>query len=77
MKELYRVLKPGGVIESMECGQLQSGGEFIQDLAGRVEVFMESRGQDPHISLRISRHLQDAGLEVIETSTKEIHLGKT
>lgn len=71
------MLKPGGVIESMECGQLESGGDFIQDLAGRVTVFMESRGQDPHVPLRIPRHLQNAGFEVIETNKEEIHLGKS
>ncbi|ORZ11941.1 S-adenosyl-L-methionine-dependent methyltransferase [Absidia repens] len=77
LQELYRILKPGGVIESMECGQLSRGREFIDDLAGRVVTFMESRDQDPWIAQKIPGCLKTAGFEIIETTTKDIYLGKS
>lgn len=76
LKELYRILKPGGVIESMECGQLKNGRDFTKDLANRVVVFMHGRDQDPYIHLKIPTHLEEAGFELIETTVKDIYLGK-
>jgi ubiquinone/menaquinone biosynthesis C-methylase UbiE len=76
LKELYRILKPGGIIESMECGQLKNGRDFTKDLANRVVVFMQSRDQDPFIHSKIPTHLKEAGFEPIETTVKDIYLGK-
>ncbi|KAI8338601.1 S-adenosyl-L-methionine-dependent methyltransferase [Chlamydoabsidia padenii] len=75
-KELYRVLKPGGFIESVECVIDEKSRQFIRDLNVRVVAFMQSRGQDPYISLRIPSHVESAGLEVVETVVKEVNLGQ-
>ncbi|KAI8338553.1 S-adenosyl-L-methionine-dependent methyltransferase [Chlamydoabsidia padenii] len=77
LKELYRVLKPGGVIESKECDQLDNGSELVKLWVHHVEVFMENRGQDAHIVRRVPEFLHNGGFEVIETNKKMIHLGRS
>ncbi|KAI8332078.1 S-adenosyl-L-methionine-dependent methyltransferase [Chlamydoabsidia padenii] len=75
-KELHRVLKPGGVIQSLECNPLAHGRTFPMDVNARVLEFMQSRGQDPYICSKIPSHLKDTGFEVIETVTKGASLGR-
>ncbi|KAI8332074.1 S-adenosyl-L-methionine-dependent methyltransferase [Chlamydoabsidia padenii] len=76
-KELYRILKPGGVIESVECGIDGGGRKFVRDLNVPFVAFMQSRGQDPKISLKIPSHFKEVGFEVVETLVKKAHLGET
>ncbi|KAI8332088.1 hypothetical protein BC941DRAFT_474497 [Chlamydoabsidia padenii] len=72
LKEFYRILKPGGVIGSIECGQIGRGRELAEDLSERVTAFMQSRGQDSSIALKIPSHMADARFE---TFIKDISLG--
>ncbi|KAI8332087.1 S-adenosyl-L-methionine-dependent methyltransferase [Chlamydoabsidia padenii] len=74
-KELRRILKPGGVLHSLEAGQLCRGRTFPMDVTDRAMVMMKSRGQDPHIHLKIRSLLQDAEFQMIETITKDVNLG--
>ncbi|KAI8338600.1 S-adenosyl-L-methionine-dependent methyltransferase [Chlamydoabsidia padenii] len=76
LKELFRILKPGGVIQSGECLVDENCRQFIQDITNRVMKFMQSRGQNPYICARIPSLLNDAQFEVIETVLKEVHLGQ-
>ncbi|KAI8332077.1 S-adenosyl-L-methionine-dependent methyltransferase [Chlamydoabsidia padenii] len=76
-KELYRLLKPGGVIQSFECGILCRGRKFPTDANALVMAFMETRGLDPHIPQKISSLLCDAGFEMIENLVKDVYLGQS
>ncbi|KAI8335331.1 S-adenosyl-L-methionine-dependent methyltransferase, partial [Chlamydoabsidia padenii] len=77
LKELYRVLKPGGFIESKDCGQTMGGNEFVRDMMERLVTFMENRGQVPYANLGISGYLSNIGFEVVESDAKRSYFGRT
>ncbi|KAI8332075.1 S-adenosyl-L-methionine-dependent methyltransferase [Chlamydoabsidia padenii] len=77
LKELYRILKPGGLIQSVECGQLSRGRKFTDDLSKRVVAFMQSRCQDPFVNSNITSYLKESGFEVVDRTVKDINLGQS
>ncbi|KAI8332079.1 S-adenosyl-L-methionine-dependent methyltransferase [Chlamydoabsidia padenii] len=75
-KELRRILKPGGVIQSLECYPLGHGREFPMNVSARVMTSMKRRGQDPLVCAEIPSLLHEAGFEIVETVLKGVHLGQ-
>ncbi|KAI8376460.1 S-adenosyl-L-methionine-dependent methyltransferase [Radiomyces spectabilis] len=76
IKELYRVLKPGGYLQSVECGMLERGNDFIV-WAGQVfKDTIFSRGQEPHVASQLPTLQQNAGFIIEHYETKDIYLGK-
>ncbi|ORE07215.1 S-adenosyl-L-methionine-dependent methyltransferase [Rhizopus microsporus var. microsporus] len=77
LKEIYRVLKPGGFIQCCECSMLERGNEFVLK-AGRA--FTESvidREQDPYVAHKMDKTLQAADFNILNFETKDIYFGKT
>ncbi|KAI8332073.1 hypothetical protein BC941DRAFT_437425 [Chlamydoabsidia padenii] len=64
-KELYRILKHGCVVKSRESLFNVRGHDFVLDVSNRVVAFMQNRGQDPFISLKIPSHLSNVGFKII------------
>ncbi|KAI8391166.1 S-adenosyl-L-methionine-dependent methyltransferase [Radiomyces spectabilis] len=74
MKELMRVTKPGGLIQSIEIDLKVDE----NDKTGLVKAMCDactSRGQDPRVAIRIKDLLTEAGAQVLHTERREVNLG--
>ncbi|CAO3593838.1 unnamed protein product [Absidia cylindrospora] len=78
LKEIYRVLKPGGCLQSTECGMLEGGTDFMRWAGSTFEKVITARDQEPWISLKLPKIIQDlGGYKVMETERKMIPLGNS
>ncbi|KAI8888804.1 S-adenosyl-L-methionine-dependent methyltransferase [Backusella circina FSU 941] len=76
LKEVMRVLKPGGYIVSKEAGMLEVGNDFVK-WAGKVfKDRMIERGQEPYICFEIKNHLENAGYDVVEHIKRDTFPGR-
>ncbi|KAI8082674.1 S-adenosyl-L-methionine-dependent methyltransferase [Gilbertella persicaria] len=76
LKEIMRVLKPGGIIVSKEPGMLLEGNEFFK-WAGKVFIDkMLERGQEPFAYDKINQYLSEAGFEIVHHEHKPIDFSK-
>ncbi|KAI8082848.1 S-adenosyl-L-methionine-dependent methyltransferase [Halteromyces radiatus] len=75
LEELFRVLKPGGILISTECSQIGPGRDFINEFAILIAKFMESRGQEPEIAAMLPDLLVSKGYELIDSVKQVINLG--
>ncbi|KAI9354023.1 S-adenosyl-L-methionine-dependent methyltransferase [Pilaira anomala] len=76
IKEAYRILKPGGYVQMVECGMLVKGNDFIRR-AGRIfKETIESIGQEPYIAYKMGDLMKEHELEVIHYENKDVYLGK-
>ncbi|KAI8336035.1 S-adenosyl-L-methionine-dependent methyltransferase [Blakeslea trispora] len=76
LKEIYRVLKPGGVVVSKEPRSLSEGNEFFIYVGKAFVDKMIANGQDPSIDINIERRIEEAGFDVIKHEYKHVDLSK-
>ncbi|EPB87591.1 hypothetical protein HMPREF1544_05573 [Mucor circinelloides 1006PhL] len=76
LKEIKRVLKPGGFILSREPGMLEVGNDFVT-WAGRIfKDRMIERGQEPYIADEMKKYMELEGFEVVHCVKKHSFLGR-
>ncbi|KAI8877542.1 S-adenosyl-L-methionine-dependent methyltransferase [Backusella circina FSU 941] len=77
LREIRRVLKPGGFVYSVEPGMLEVGSEFVM-WAGKIfkDQVVES-GQEPYIAFKMKECMETEGFEVISCIKKETYPGRS
>ncbi|KAI7865985.1 S-adenosyl-L-methionine-dependent methyltransferase [Mucor mucedo] len=76
LKEIRRVLKPGGFMLSIEPGMLEIGSDFVC-WAGKIfKDKMLERGQEPYISDEMKKTMELAEFEVVHCVKKHTYLGR-
>ncbi|KAI8355098.1 S-adenosyl-L-methionine-dependent methyltransferase [Choanephora cucurbitarum] len=75
LKEVYRVLKPGGYVQMIECGMLERGSEYVKFIGGIFKEFIENRGQEPYIASKLPSLLESEQFRVVDSITKDAHIG--
>ncbi|KAI7901596.1 S-adenosyl-L-methionine-dependent methyltransferase [Cokeromyces recurvatus] len=76
IKEIYRVLKPGGFVQMIECGMLERGNEFVKYCSRIFEDVIDNRGQDPYIMYKLESLLESNHFYIYHFERKDIYLGK-
>ncbi|KAL0075687.1 S-adenosyl-L-methionine-dependent methyltransferase [Phycomyces blakesleeanus] len=76
VKEIFRVLKPGGFIQSTECSMLDVGNEFVLHVGAAIIEEMIDRGQEPRILGLFPDVLKEAQFERITQDNRVAHLSK-
>ncbi|KAI7864191.1 S-adenosyl-L-methionine-dependent methyltransferase [Spinellus fusiger] len=76
LKEIFRVLKPGGYIQSTESGLIEDGNEFICRVESCVTEEMIERGQDTTIVYRLQEMMEDTKFCNIQQIKKDAYLGQ-
>ncbi|KAG2234320.1 S-adenosyl-L-methionine-dependent methyltransferase [Thamnidium elegans] len=77
LKEVRRMLKPGGYLLSVEAGMLENGTDFVQ-WAGRIfKERMIERDQEPYIADEMKNLLKLANFEVVQCVKKDSYLGRS
>ena len=75
IRELARVTKPGGWVESVETGAQQQGGPAMEKLVAWITEASLRRGVDPALGPHIGELLHAAGLAQISTSDIQLPVG--
>ena len=75
-RELARVTKPGGWVESIETGAQQNGGPAMDKLVGWITEASMRRGVDPALGPHIGELLHAAGLAQITTNGIQLPVGR-
>ncbi|CAO3619856.1 unnamed protein product [Cunninghamella echinulata] len=74
-QELYRVLKPGGFLESMECDQMVLGNEIFNWAGTKIFEMMVELDQDPYIVKNIPDILQSKNFQMVDIQKKAAVIG--
>ncbi|KAI9276302.1 S-adenosyl-L-methionine-dependent methyltransferase [Sporodiniella umbellata] len=77
LKEIKRVVKPGGLLSSREVSMLLEGNEFIQWANQAFVDRLIERNQDPYIYERIKDLIEEAGFEVIHHTQRHTYPGRS
>ncbi|KAI8380626.1 S-adenosyl-L-methionine-dependent methyltransferase [Choanephora cucurbitarum] len=77
LKEIYRVLKPGGLIFSKEPSILNEGNEFFKYVGKAFVDKMVANGQDPSIDKHIEKYIEKVGFEVVQHERKHVDLSRS
>ncbi|KAI8981494.1 S-adenosyl-L-methionine-dependent methyltransferase [Pilobolus umbonatus] len=76
IKEVYRLLKPGGFVQWVECGMLEDGPELTARAGIIFKETIEKVGQEPFIAQKIRFLLEDEGFNIADYTTKYFTLGQ-
>ncbi|KAI8993612.1 S-adenosyl-L-methionine-dependent methyltransferase [Pilobolus umbonatus] len=76
MKEAYRLLKPGGFLQCVECGMLEKGNGFVRNAGKTFKEVIEKRGQEPYIAYKLPSLLENLDFYVSHVENNDIYLGK-
>ncbi|KAI8099111.1 S-adenosyl-L-methionine-dependent methyltransferase [Halteromyces radiatus] len=77
LKEIQRVLKPDGCLQSVECGMLEGGTDFMRWAGSTFEKVIIARGQEPWISKKMPSMINELpGYQLIDTERKMVPLGE-
>ncbi|KAG0746999.1 hypothetical protein G6F57_007202 [Rhizopus arrhizus] len=76
-KEIYRVLKPGGFLQSCECTTIETGNEFVEQTANAFRQSMRDRDQDPYISPKLGDILRKLNYKILDYEPKVISFAQT
>ncbi|KAL0083599.1 S-adenosyl-L-methionine-dependent methyltransferase [Phycomyces blakesleeanus] len=74
LKEVYRVLRPGGCVQLLECLFEEATDEFLTVYTNKLRVLMAANDLDVHIAKQVGKLLADSGYTVIQEELKEIDL---
>ncbi|KAI9020000.1 hypothetical protein CLU79DRAFT_228477 [Phycomyces nitens] len=74
LKEIYRVLRPGGCVQLLECLFEEATDDFLTVYTNRLKILMENNDLDIHIARKVGKLLADSGYTVIQEEVKEIEL---
>lgn len=75
-RELVRVTKPGGWLESVETGAQQNGGPAMDRIVAWITEASLRRGVDPALGPHIGELLHAAGLRQINTNGIQLPVGR-
>ncbi|KAI8638062.1 S-adenosyl-L-methionine-dependent methyltransferase [Parasitella parasitica] len=76
IQEAYRILKPGGYIQVVECGMLERGNEFVKYVGKIFKQVIEGRGQEPYIAFKLQSLLESQMFQLEHYENKDVFLGK-
>lgn len=76
VRELVRVTKPGGWVESVETGAQQQGGPAMEKIVAWITEASLRRGVDPALGPHIGDLMHKAGLTQISTSGIQMPVGR-
>ncbi len=76
IRELMRVTRPGGWIESVETGPQQNGGPAMELLVQWITEASVRRGVDPLLGPQIGTYMREAGLANMTTSSVQLPVGR-
>ncbi|KAI9472276.1 MAG: S-adenosyl-L-methionine-dependent methyltransferase [Benjaminiella poitrasii] len=76
VKEVYRILKPGGFVQMIECGMLEGGNDFVRHSGRIFKEVIDKRGQEPYIVHKMRSLLESQHFHVCHFENKDIYLGK-
>lgn len=77
LKEIRRVLKPGGFLLSREPGMLEVGTDFVK-WAGRIfKERMVEREQEPYVADKMKEYMEAANFEVVHNIKKDSFPGRS
>ncbi|KAI8979010.1 S-adenosyl-L-methionine-dependent methyltransferase [Pilobolus umbonatus] len=74
MKEIYRVLKPGGFIQLLEVQMIDPGDEIVQSFGNKVKEIMESNDCDPEICSKLPSLIESSGFVPMEDVRESVNL---
>jgi ubiquinone/menaquinone biosynthesis C-methylase UbiE len=75
-RELLRVTRPGGWVESIETGPQQHGGPAMDTLVGWITEASRRRGVDPLLGPQVASFFANAGLTGIVTRAISLPVGR-
>lgn len=76
ISEAYRVLKPGGYLQMVECGMLERGNDFVKNAGAIFKQMIEAVGQESYIAHKLDTLMQSVNLSVLHFENKDVYLGK-
>ncbi|KAI9029644.1 S-adenosyl-L-methionine-dependent methyltransferase [Phycomyces nitens] len=76
LKEIFRVLKPGGYIQSTECSMLDVGNEFVLHVGKAIIEEMVDRGQEPGILYVFPELMENANFQEVTQDKRIAHLSQ-
>lgn len=74
-RELTRLARPGGWVESLEVTELEQGGPATTQLVNWLRVVLARRGVEFADGGRVGEHLRQAGLANVQTQTIRMQCG--
>ena len=75
-REVLRVTKPGGWVESVETGPQRNGGPAMDALVQWITVASQRRGVDPLLGPRIASYYANAGATGMDVREVSIPVGR-
>ncbi|ORZ03281.1 S-adenosyl-L-methionine-dependent methyltransferase [Syncephalastrum racemosum] len=76
LREVLRVLKPGGCAQSVEAGMLENGNAFVLKAGFAFRDMMLAKGQHAYAASDINNLMSAAGFDVVEYERRDIVLSK-
>ncbi|KAL1934950.1 hypothetical protein VTP01DRAFT_4090 [Rhizomucor pusillus] len=77
IQEIYRVLKPGGLIQLVESDfTVGNQSQLIEAVITTLHRAMQDRGQDPFIASKLSTLLTEAKFEDVQQETRTLDFGR-
>ncbi|KAG0163553.1 hypothetical protein DFQ30_011361 [Apophysomyces sp. BC1015] len=73
LREAYRILKPGGVIQLMESHNTPSGTVLIESFIETVRNILKSEDKDYDVAPKLATLLTNAGFQLTLSKKKKIH----
>ncbi|KAI9494496.1 S-adenosyl-L-methionine-dependent methyltransferase [Zychaea mexicana] len=77
LAEIFRVLKPGGLVQLVESDFTEMGqSQLIDAVLTTLHRAMQDRGQDPWIASKLQNLLSDTTFNDVQQETRSIEFGK-
>ena len=76
VRELIRVTRPGGWVESVETGAQQNGGPAMDRLVDWITQASTRRGIDPGLGPHVAEMMRDSGLVNMQARAEALPVGR-